>query len=69
MGSASAAHWIDDQHIYVIDYARGIDILRYDPAGAVPTTEQLDASWLANAGVVSPAAEAERQVCLLYATS
>jgi hypothetical protein len=69
MGSASAAHWVDDQHIYVIDYARGIDILRYDPAGAVPTTEQLDASWLANAGIVSPAAEAERQVCVLYATN
>ena len=41
------AHWVDDQHIYVIDYAQGIDILRYDPASAVPTTEQLDASWLA----------------------
>ena len=66
VGSASAAHWIDDQHIYVIDYERGIDILRYDPTGAVPTTAQVDASWLAKAGAISPLAEAERQICTLF---
>jgi hypothetical protein len=69
VGSASAAHWIDDQHIYVIDYERGIDILRYDPAVSPPTRSELDASWLAKAGVVSPLAAAERQVCQLYATT
>jgi hypothetical protein len=68
-GSASAAHWIDDTHIYVVDYGRGIDVLRYDPEGAVPTTEEIDASWLATVGVLSPVAEAERRFCALYATS
>jgi len=66
VGSASAAHWVDDQHIYVIDYERGIDVLRYDPTVAPPSEAELDASWLAKAGVVSPAAEAERQVCQLF---
>jgi hypothetical protein len=69
VGSASAAHWVGPRHIYVIDYARGIDVLRFEPEGQAPTTAQLDASWLAKAGVVSPLAAAERQTCLLYATN
>jgi dipeptidyl aminopeptidase/acylaminoacyl peptidase len=58
-----------ETQIYVIDYARGIDILRYDPEAKAPTTAELDASWLANAGVVNPLAETERQLCVLYATN
>jgi hypothetical protein len=69
VGSASAAHWVDDTHIYVVDYARGIDILRYDPAAPVPTQAALDASWLAGLGVVNPLAASERQLCTLYATT
>jgi hypothetical protein len=69
VGSASAAHWIDQTHIYVVDYERGIDVLRYDPYAKPPTQSQLDASWLAKAGVVTPRAEAERQLCSLYATN
>ena len=69
VGSASAAHWIDATHVYVVDYERGIDILRYDPSAPTPTQAQLDASWLAKADAVSPLAEAERQLCLLYATN
>jgi len=69
VGSASAAHWVDSTHVYVIDYERGIDILRYDPNADVPTQSQLDASWLAKAGMVSPLAESERQVCVLFAAN
>ncbi len=65
VGSASAAHWIDNSYIYVVDYERGIDVLRYDPNGRVPTAAELDASWLAKAGVVSPLAEQERLACRL----
>lgn len=68
-GSASAAHWVDKTHIYVVDYARGIDVLRYDPKGKVPTTAELDASWLKNLNVVNPLAEADRQFCSLFATN
>jgi hypothetical protein len=65
VGSASAAHWIDSEYIYTIDYERGIDILKYKEAAAVPTTAEIDASWLANLGKVSAAASAERFVCKL----
>ncbi len=64
-GSASAAHWIDDQYIYVVDYARGVDILRYKPGAPEPTQEQFDASWLAKLNVVHPLAEQERLLCRL----
>lgn len=69
VGSASAAHWVDDTHIYVVDYARGIDILRYDPTAPTPTAAALDASWLAKRGVVDPLASLDRQVCQLFATT
>jgi hypothetical protein len=69
VGSASAAHWVGSRHIYVIDYARGIDILRFEPDAPAPTQAQLDASWMAKAGAVDPLAEAERQLCNLYATN
>jgi hypothetical protein len=65
VGSASAAHWIDDEYIYVVDYERGIDVLRYNPAAPVPTTRQFDDSWLAKVDVVSPLAEQERILCRL----
>ncbi len=67
VGSASAVHWVGLRHLYVIDYARGIDVLRFEPDGKAPTTAQLDASWLAGSTVVHPLAEAERQLCQLYA--
>ena len=69
VGAASAAHWVDATHVYVVDYERGIDILRYDPSAPTPTQAELDASWLAKADAVSPLAEAERQICTLYATN
>ena len=61
---AGAAHWITDddgtQYVYTTDYARGIDILKFDPAAPAPTQEEIRASWLAKLGTVGPAAEAER---------
>ena len=65
VGSASAAHWIDDEYIYVVDYERGIDVLRYNADAPVPTTAEFDASWLAKLGVVSPLAEQDRYLCRL----
>jgi hypothetical protein len=66
VGSASAAYWVDATHVYVVDYARGIDILKYNPNAPVPTQAEFDASWLAklNAPKV-PAAEAARYSCKL----
>ena len=69
VGSASAAHWVDDTHIYVVDYARGIDVLRYDPTAPVPNQAAFDASWLAKVAVVDPLAELDRQICRLFATN
>lgn len=66
IGSASAAHWVDDTHIYVIDYARGIDVLRYDPSAPPPSRAALDASWLAKRGVVDAVSELDRQICRLF---
>ena len=66
---AGAAHWIIDDdgthYVYTTDYARGIDILKFDPAAPPPTQEEIRASWLANLGTVAPAAEAERLLCRL----
>ncbi|MPZ71857.1 MAG: hypothetical protein GEU74_01285 [Nitriliruptorales bacterium] len=65
VGAASAAYWIDNEYIYVVDYERGIDVLRFDANARVPTTLEFDASWLAKAGVTSPLAERERYLCRL----
>jgi hypothetical protein len=62
---AGAAHWIDDEYVYAVDYARGIDILRFDRDGARPSEEERTASWLANLGRVSLLASEERFACRL----
>ena len=33
-GQASAAYWITDEIVYVVDYNRGLDILRFTPPGS-----------------------------------
>lgn len=65
---ASAAHWIDDEYIYTVDYARGIDILRFVSSAAAPTTEEIDASWLAPTKGLSAFAQRERFQCRLAQT-
>ena len=70
---AGAAHWLTDAdgntYIYSVDYARGIDILRFDRDAPRPTQAEFDASWLANLGKVGPAAAAERLLCRIGARS
>ena len=65
VGSASQSLWIDSEYIYTIDYERGIDILRYKPETAPPTTAEINESWMANLGKVSPMAQQERAICRL----
>lgn len=65
---AGAAYWVTDEIVYSVDYARGIDILRFDRAGERPTEDERTASWLANLGAVGQAAQLERWTCNLAIT-
>ena len=65
VGAASAAHWVGDGYVYVVDYERGIDILRFDESAPRPATAEIEASWLARSGEVDPIAATERQFCAL----
>ncbi len=66
---AGAAHWITgpngEKYVLAPDYARGLDILQYIPDAPVPTSEEFDASWAANARRIGPSAQAERFLCRL----
>lgn len=65
-GSASAAHWVSDDVVYVIDYGRGIDILEFDRSATPPSQAEIDASWLAKLNPAPVAsASAERFACEL----
>ncbi|CAN5264283.1 hypothetical protein BH23ACT9_BH23ACT9_14330 [soil metagenome] len=49
-GSASGAYWLDEQHVYVVDYVRGIDILRVNfDLELRPDDQAVAMSWLASA--------------------
>ena len=45
---AGAAYWVDDNFVYNVDYARGIDILSFDRGAQPPAQAELDQAWLAN---------------------
>lgn len=60
---AGAAYWITDEVVYSVDYARGIDIVRFDREGERPSEDERVASWLANLGKVGQAAQTERYFC------
>jgi hypothetical protein len=62
---AGAAYWIDDNFVYSVDYARGIDILSFNRGATQPTQAQMDQAWLANLDQVgtAPAASQERFFC------
>jgi hypothetical protein len=49
--------------VWSIDYHSGIDILTFDESAKAPTTAQIDASWMAKAGVVDTWAQIQRIVC------
>ena len=76
---AGAAHWIGKvtvpaigktlDIVYNVDYARGIDVIAFDPEGPLPTDDALVGSWLQNldrAGT-GPFATVERYQCSLAA--
>jgi hypothetical protein len=63
-GSASAAYWIDKtNYVYVVDYQRGVDILKFNPAAAPPTAAATRASWLAKLHTVDTLSQQERFWC------
>lgn len=68
---AGSAHWVTDaegnEYVYTTDYARGIDILRFDREAPAPTESEIVASWLANLGRIGVAANAERMLCRIGA--
>jgi hypothetical protein len=64
---ASAAHWVNDEYVYTVDYARGIDILRFERAAPAPSQAQFDASWLANLNDTGVLSSNERYLCAIAA--
>ena len=64
---ASAAYWVGgskkSEYVYTVDYARGIDILKFDRKATVPSRAEFDASWLANLDQVGKLSERERYIC------
>jgi hypothetical protein len=64
-GSASAAYWVGEGYVYVVDYGRGIDILRFDEAAPRPGSREIERSWRARQSDVDPLAAAERAFCTL----
>jgi hypothetical protein len=63
VGEASASYWVDNSHIYTVDYARGIDILKYNASAPIPTQAQFDASWLAKLHSKDPVAAFAQYFC------
>jgi hypothetical protein len=63
-GSTSLAYWMPGtDYVWSVDYHSGIDILKLDQSAKKPTTAQLDASWLAKAGVSDAFSELMRSIC------
>lgn len=63
-GSAGASYWIDDEYVYVTDYTRGIDILRFDRDEAPASESDLAQSWQRAAQAPRSAlADMERYLC------
>ena len=63
-GSASAAYWIrGTSYVYVVDYQRGIDILRFDPKAAPPSKADTTRSWLAKLNTVDTLSRQARYWC------
>jgi hypothetical protein len=68
---ASASYWIPAKdgtmYAYTVDYARGIDILKFDPKGATPSKDEIAASWFANLDRVGELSARERYLCQIAA--
>ena len=66
---AGAAHWVDDNFVYSVDYARGIDILSFDRGAQAPSQRELDQAWIQNLDRTGKGALAtqERYLCKVAA--
>ena len=63
-GSASSAYWIaGTDYVYVVDYQRGVDILKFDPRAAPPSSSVTTQSWLAKLHTVDTLSQEERFWC------
>ena len=63
-GSASSAYWIQGtDYVYVVDYQRGVDILKFDPNAAPPSSAETTQSWLAKLHTIDTLSEQERFLC------
>jgi len=63
-GSASSAYWIaGTDYVYVVDYQRGVDILKFDPRAAPPSPAVTTQSWLAKLHTVDTLSQEERFWC------
>jgi hypothetical protein len=63
-GSASAAYWIPGtDYVYVVDYQRGLDILRFSPTAPAPSAAATTRSWLAKLGTVDVLSRQVRYWC------
>lgn len=65
---AGAAYWITDEIVYSADYARGLDIVRFDKDGERPSEEERVNSWATNLGKLGEFSSAERYFCNLAIT-
>ena len=63
---AWAAYWVDDEYVYTVDAARGIDILRFDRKAKPPAQPESDASWRLDPNrAISFVSQRERMLCRL----
>jgi hypothetical protein len=67
---AGAAYWVTDddgtEYVYSTDYARGIDIIRFDRDPDLrPSEDEVRASWAAGFVKVAPYSDQARQWCRL----
>src|SRR4051795_10723252 len=63
-GSASSAYWIPGtDYVYVVDYQRGVDILKVDPRAAPPSSSVTTQSWLAKLHTIDALSQEERFWC------
>jgi hypothetical protein len=66
---AGAAHWVVDddgtEYIFSVDYARGIDIVRFHRDAPEATNAQLAEAWAVASSRVGAFSAAERMVCRL----
>ena len=62
--NASAAYWITCDIVYVVDYTRGVDVLRFkDPATECPPAADAQAPASGSAAPTAPAAQAPAARC------